>query len=580
MASRIKTLLFPPFVVFMAVTTVALSSYFVSRNSLENEKRITAEEQMKQIEDTVLVRLNILEELLRAGVGLFSANENINAQDWEVFIKSSRASTRHPGVDGIGYTEVLMLEDTVTSPENQLDGQTEQDSTNDEPRNKKYTSILYLEPQDERNSKAIGFDMFAETIRRDAMIKARDSGQVNISNAVNLVQDDMDKDTFGFLMYAPFYRRGSQLNSVDQRREAIQGYVYSAFNGNRFMEAVLLGKGEEMMSYEIRKASSNGSALLYKTQAYDKTASSRGSTKTSRTIEDRGSEWQFNYAYYTNDVLSVSNAARPMTVLLFGMISAVLTTGVTYLLILGKSRELDLTKERQTNEAKDNLLSIASHQLRTPATGVKQYLGMVLQGFAGNIGVKQKVLLAKAYESNERQLKTINDVLYLARLDSGRIILTRSRVDLRELVLSVIEELKDSIKAKNHKVELILPKRGIHVEADEHMVRMGIENLLTNAIKYTKPKGHITVELRRESKRGAVVAVTDNGVGIRKADINLLFKEFSRIPNSLSSSVSGTGIGLYLTKHLIMLHNGTISVKSKPAVGSTFTIHIPTKANL
>jgi signal transduction histidine kinase len=587
MTARAKTLLLPPTVVFMAVLVVAISSYYVSRNSLNNEIVKLANEQMQDIEDAVLTRLNVSEEILRAGVGLFEVSQEVTPQKWQVFMTATKSVQRFPGVDGIGYTQVFRLEDSEEPEnfENPMLGAGRQVSTK-VPNTEKfstdnqYTSILLIEPLDERNQKAVGFDMFAESMRREAMITARDTGEVIVSKAVNLIQDDLADDIYGFLMYAPVYKAGSSVKTVEQRREAIEGYVYGAFNGVRFTQAVLIGHDDKSLSYEIKKLGADGLVQVYQTDSYSEVFASGRSSKENRVLDNRGSEWEFNYAYYPSHILNQSDTSRPATVLLFGITSAVLITIVTFLLLRGKAHELELAHERSTNEAKDNLLSIASHQLRTPATGVKQYIGMVLQGFVGDVSPKQTVLLEKAYESNERQLKTINDVLYLARLDSGRIILNKSRVDVGALIKSVIDEQKSKIDENKHKITINMPKRRVLMEVDEHMLRMSMENLVTNAIKYTKKGGKIKVTLQRRADGRVIVAVSDNGVGIRFADRELLFKEFSRIPNELSNTVSGTGIGLYLAKHLMGLHGGDITVDSAPGEGSTFTIHLPTKEKL
>jgi signal transduction histidine kinase len=103
---------------------------------------------------------------------------------------------------------------------------------------------------------------------------------------------------------------------------------------------------------------------------------------------------------------------------------------------------------------------------------------------------------------------------------------------------------------------------------------MIVENLITNSIKYTKTKGKIIIELK--SKRNAVeIIVTDNGVGIDKKDYDKVFEQFTRLPNELSKTVSGTGVGLYLTKHLVELHGGNIEIESNPGEGSVFFVKIP-----
>lgn len=261
-------------------------------------------------------------------------------------------------------------------------------------------------------------------------------------------------------------------------------------------------------------------------------------------------------------------------ILLFGTITAALIAYIVMLLIRARARELSSQRDQAVELAQDELLSLASHQLRTPATGVKQYVGMVLQGFAGRVPAAQKALLEKAYASNDRQLRIINEVLHMAKIGSGRIVLAKQSTNLNDLVADVIAEQRPDIEASKHKLVVDLPKKPIMLHADTHMLRMAIENLLSNAIKYTPDGGKVIIKLSSKDAK-ALLSITDTGIGIRTEDIDAIFRRFMRLTNEMSQQVGGTGIGLYLAKHLVELHGGTIQVTSRPNEGSTFTITLP-----
>lgn len=268
------------------------------------------------------------------------------------------------------------------------------------------------------------------------------------------------------------------------------------------------------------------------------------------------------------------NLGRAETILLLGVFTAFLAPLVLALLLRASTLDFDAQKDRAVELAKDELLSLASHQMRTPATGVKQYVGMVLQGFAGKVPAKQRVLLEKAYASNDRQLRIINEILHMAKIGSGRIVLSKQPTSLNELVNDIVSEQKPDIESANHKIKINLPKKPVVVSADVHMLRMSIENILSNAIKYTPAGGQITITVG-SSKNRAFVSIEDTGVGISTADINRIFDQFSRLHNDMSQQVGGTGIGLYLSKHLAELHGGSVDVQSRPSLGSVFTISLP-----
>ncbi len=228
--------------------------------------------------------------------------------------------------------------------------------------------------------------------------------------------------------------------------------------------------------------------------------------------------------------------------------------------------------------SKDEFVALASHQLRTPATAVKQYLGMVLQGYAGGINDVQADMLMKAFESNERQIQIINQILNAARVDTGRLVMTPIALDLRTLVRGAWNDMRSQFEQREQDYAISLPRTAVTVKADQSYLRMAIENLLHNACLYTPNGGKITLTVTR-SKAECHLSVTDTGVGIKKADFTKLFAKFSRIHNSLSVQAGGSGIGLYLASEIVRLHSGSIGVESKIRRGSTFAISLPLAHN-
>lgn len=226
------------------------------------------------------------------------------------------------------------------------------------------------------------------------------------------------------------------------------------------------------------------------------------------------------------------------------------------------------------NKAKDEFISIASHQLRTPASGVKQYVGMVLQGYAGPVSPRQRSLLDKAYSSNERQLKIINALLNVARLDAGKVAFEPGACDLSKLLTDILEEQRLQFVERRQRVILDKPARPVVARADERLLRMAIENLIDNAGKYSPVSKPVMVSLRRTAQQ-IEIAIRDQGVGIAKKHQAKLFQKFSRLENPLSVSAGGSGLGLYWAKKIIDLHGGSIELASKLRQGSTFTIKLP-----
>lgn len=238
-----------------------------------------------------------------------------------------------------------------------------------------------------------------------------------------------------------------------------------------------------------------------------------------------------------------------------------------------------LLQEQQTelqrlNESKDEFISLASHQLRTPATAIKQLLGLILEGFEGDIPSNIRNLLEKTYESNERQINIVNSLLKVAQVDSGKVTLRKSSHDLNDVVQSLVKQYSGIIQEKNQSISMQLQDEPLFGYIDEHYFRMALENILDNASKYTEAGGDITITSKQTNEH-AVVSITDSGVGISPENINSLFVKFNRIPNDMSHKVAGSGLGLYWVEKVIDLHQGAIEVNSELTKGTTFSVKVP-----
>lgn len=225
------------------------------------------------------------------------------------------------------------------------------------------------------------------------------------------------------------------------------------------------------------------------------------------------------------------------------------------------------------NRTKDEFISIASHQLRTPASAVKQYIGMVLQGLAGEVDGKQQELLQKAYDSNDRQLNVINELLKTAQLDSSKQKLTLTTVNMCELLDECVTDLRPTLDLKHLVVENYVSE-SIVTQRDRQEIKLVVTNLIENAIKYSPSYKTITFTAH-ETARRLDISVADQGVGVTKQNQTVIFEKFTRIDNELSDTVKGSGLGLYWARKIMKLHGGSLKVKSELGKGSVFTMRFP-----
>ncbi len=229
---------------------------------------------------------------------------------------------------------------------------------------------------------------------------------------------------------------------------------------------------------------------------------------------------------------------------------------------------------KSLNDAKDEFISMASHQLRTPAGIVKTYAIMLREGYAGKLTKKQIEMLDMAIFSNERQLEIIEDLLRVVQVDEGKVYLEKSHSNVEKLINGVISEQLVMYDGRNQKTIFSKTADQISTILDSNLMRMVLENLLDNASKYSRDNQTINIKLS-QTKNQTVIKISDEGVGIHEKDQKKMFTKFTRIDNALSLSTTGTGLGLYWVKKIVDLHEGTIEVRSKVEEGTTFTLTLP-----
>lgn len=235
-------------------------------------------------------------------------------------------------------------------------------------------------------------------------------------------------------------------------------------------------------------------------------------------------------------------------------------------------------KLKEMDETKDEFISMASHQLRTPLTSVKGYLSMVLEGDAGDIKPMQKKLLSQAFTSSQRMVYLIADLLNVSRLRTGKFVIEPIRVNLADIAEGEVHQLQDTASSRQLTLQYDKPAEFPDLMLDETKIRQVIMNFIDNAIYYTPSNGTIAVELK-DKKDSVELIVTDTGMGVPKADQPNLFTKFYRAGNAKKARPDGTGLGLFMAKKVIIEQGGAIIFKSKEGDGSTFGFTLP-KAGL
>lgn len=231
---------------------------------------------------------------------------------------------------------------------------------------------------------------------------------------------------------------------------------------------------------------------------------------------------------------------------------------------------------QKLDEAKDEFVSMASHQLRTPLTSVKGYISMVLEGDAGKISDAQRHLLSEAFISSERMVHLINDFLNVSRLQTGKFMIDRRLVDLAHITDQEVASLMTTAKAHDLKLRYKKPTRFPSLYIDEGKIRQVIMNFIDNAIYYSSERSTITIGL--EVNEGSVILTVHNeGMGVPKEEQSHLFTKFFRATNARKQRPDGTGVGLFLAKKVITEHGGSMVFESEMNKGATFGFRLPVK---
>lgn len=240
------------------------------------------------------------------------------------------------------------------------------------------------------------------------------------------------------------------------------------------------------------------------------------------------------------------------------------------LLQLKKSND----KLKALDEAKDEFISMASHQLRTPLTSIKGYLSMVLEGDVGEVSSQQKEMLNQAFVSSQRMVYLIADLLNVSRMQTGKFVIELKDTYLPDVIEAELAQLKETVKARGLTLEFNKPESFPTLQLDETKIRQVIMNFVDNAVYYTPAGGAITITLV-EKPKSIEYLVHDTGIGVPKALQHKLFTKFYRAENAQKARPDGTGLGLYMAKKVIIASGGAIIFKSKEGMGSTFGFTFP-----
>ncbi|WP_407166015.1 CHASE domain-containing protein [Bradyrhizobium sp. ORS 111] len=574
-----------------AFAGIATASTWMAANSSSDSARIANERfkfSISEAQFAIRQRLLAYQQVLRGGVGLFAATGNrVTREEWRTYVNTLAIDRDYPGIQGVGFAKQIAAQQRhahvlAVRSEGFPDYQIKPGGDRDE-----YTSIVYLEPFDWRNRRAFGFDMFTEPVRRQAMIRARDTGAPSISGKVTLVQETDQGVQNGVLMYLPVYQTAVPPATVEERKAGLVGYVYAPFRMRDLMQGIL---GTGQLS-SLRLEIYDGVSLQAEDELYDSADPSQPQISSAFTVIDRleidGRTWTIRFSSLPTYDAAAIDVQKPRLILSGGLLVSLLFSVVVWSLLVNRARARELADANEqlsqakdaaeaANRAKSLFLANMSHELRTPLNAVLGYAQLLKRD--GSISKWQASAIDTVQRSGEHLLTLISDILDVSKIEAGKLDIVPEPVELSVFLDDVADIIRVRADEKGIRFAFEAPSdMPPHwVQADGKRLRQVLLNLLGNAIKFTD-QGQVAfratyVATSRNDVR-IRFEVWDTGIGISGEKQGAIFKPFEQVCD-LPHRSGGTGLGLSISRELLRLMGSEIECESTLGVGSRFWFEV------
>lgn len=373
--SRRHRILLPYLILLVGLAFTVVVYYYFSKLTFEQDES-RFQKNVQELQDRIRLKLETSITLLRAGTGLFAASDEVDAVEFHRFVQQLDLQKNYPGVQGIGFARSFTPAEKDSLVQKLRQSIREDFRVWPDGQRDQYSAIVYLYPPGNRNEKAIGYDMFENPVRRQAMEQARDTGAPAASGRVRLVQEADDDAQPGFLIYAPVYRNGARIDSVDDRRKALVGYVYSPYRIDDFLSPITSAKNYDV-SFEVYDgAEARPDSFLYRSQ--DNAAPLDQRFTYIDHLDVAGRTWTLGYVVKPS---FERGSGRPLLkyTIIVGVLLSLLFFAVTRAEVRARSRAEESAEEvRQSekaiNEANQRALS-EYERLLERISGLSQVLG-------------------------------------------------------------------------------------------------------------------------------------------------------------------------------------------------------------
>jgi len=595
-SEKSKILKFPYLILAVSILlTVGVTYNFYQSSRTKDLIRFTNE--VGRVQSSIDNKKNVYIALLKGARGFIESSEELNRQSFANYVNSLNLEQDYASVLGIGYNKIVLPNEREALvkkmksegyPDFKIFPEGERDS---------YQAVIYFEPLNESNKKALGFDMSTEENRRLALDLAKDLATPAATGKVTLNQENETDLQTGFLIYLPIYKNKEIPVTTEARRQNLIGYIYSPFRVKDFLDEIQKNTVISGISATIYDAEIKPENLMSQTNyASNKNFASQIDEPYSlnKELNIAGRKWVIEYNSLPDFAEQSSIGWTPL-IFLSGIIFSFLLFGMTYweafaraklqttaakLLesekqkqgLLEKEQKARLTAE-QANSTKDEFIAVISHELRTPLNAIAGWTRILR---TENLSDKTKILALEKIDRNLRsQTKLVEELLDYSQILSGTVNFEGKQVDFNKVFEITFQEIE--LKAQEKSIELLKDNQlnGHMILGDEDKLKVVIYNLLTNAVKFTHSGGKVETQLF-ENDGTVQMTVKDNGRGISPDFLPHIFDRFSQADTSTTRGYGGLGLGLTVSNHIVKLHNGTIEANSEGlGKGSVFTLKFP-----